>query len=128
MPARAFKHKLRASYFVPFLAMLLLAGIVLWRVSAQVSNVDSVQHTDQVIRDARHAQIELLKMTVDVRSYWLTTDKRYLTTLEDSERDLDATLAHISALVVDNPIQGQRLLLIAQNGWPKGDPCAGSPG
>jgi signal transduction histidine kinase/CheY-like chemotaxis protein len=90
--------------------MALLAGVVLWRVSAQVSSVGWVQHSYQVIREARDAQADLLKMTVAIRSYWLSADKRYLARLQDSERELDASLARISTLVADNPAQGQRLL------------------
>lgn len=110
MPARAFRRELRASYFAPVLAMALLASVVLWRLSAQVSSVGRVEHTYQVIREAKEAQADLLKMTVAIRSYWVSSDKRYLDTLQDSEQDLDASLASLSALVADNPAQGRRLL------------------
>jgi signal transduction histidine kinase/ActR/RegA family two-component response regulator len=110
VPARAFRRELRASYFAPFLAIALLAGVVLWRVSAQVSRVSWVVHSYQVIRETREAQADLLKMTVAIRSYWLSAEKRYLAKLQDSERDLDASLARLSGLVGDNPVQGRRLL------------------
>lgn len=92
------------------LAMALLAGVVLWRVKAQVSTVARVEHSYQVIREARRAQADLLKMTVAVRSYWLSGEKRYLGSVNDSERDLDLSMARLSSRVGDNPGQGQRLL------------------
>ena len=110
MPARAFRRELRASYFAPLLAVALLAIVLLWRVSAQVSSVGWVEHSNQIIGEAREAQADLLKMTVAIRSFWLSLDKRYLTKLEDSERNLDASLETLSALVADNPTQGRRLL------------------
>ena len=61
-------------------------------------------------REARRAQADLLKMTVAVRSYWLSGEKRYLGSVNDSERDLDLSMARLSSHVADNPGQGQRLL------------------
>jgi len=110
VPVRAFKRELRASYFAPFFAMVLFAGVLLWRVSAQVSSVGWVEHSYQVIREARNAQADSLKMAVAIRSYWLSPDQRYLATFQDSERELDASLVKISTFVADNPAQGQRLL------------------
>ena len=110
MPLRAFRRELRATYLAPLLAMALLAGVVLWRVNSQVSIVARVEHSYQVIREAKRAQADLLKMTVAVRSYWLSGEKRYLASVNDSERDLDLSMARLSSLVADNPGQGQRLL------------------
>jgi len=93
--------------------MAVLAGVVLWRVDAQVSSVGWVEHTDQVIREAEDAQADLLKITLAIRSYCLSLDKRYIATLEDSERALDISLAKISRLVADNPSQGERLLEVS---------------
>jgi signal transduction histidine kinase/ActR/RegA family two-component response regulator len=113
MPAGAFRRQLRASYFAPFLAMALLAGIVLWRVNAQVSSVGWVEHSDQVIRRAKDAQLDLREMTVSVRSYWLSSDKRYLASFQDSDRAFGANLAKLSTLLADNSAQGQRLLEVS---------------
>jgi signal transduction histidine kinase/ActR/RegA family two-component response regulator len=110
VPARAFRRELRASYFAPFLAMALLAGVLLWSLNAQVSSVGWVEHSYQVIREAKEAQAELLEMAVAIRSYWLSADQRYLAKFRDSQRELDASLASISIRVADNPDQGRRLL------------------
>src|SRR5262249_22535564 len=110
MPARAFRRDLRLVYFAPFLAMAILAAVVLWRVNAQVSSAVWVEHSYEVIRKTRRAQDDLLRMTVAVRSYWLSDDRRYLISLQEWDQDLDANLATMSALVSDNPAQGQRAL------------------
>ena len=93
--------------------MALIAIVVLWRVSIEVSRVGWVEHTYEAIRVTRRAQSDLLKMQVAIGSYWLSPDKRYLAKLEDAQRDLDASLARISALVADNPAQGERLLEVS---------------
>jgi signal transduction histidine kinase/ActR/RegA family two-component response regulator len=110
LPDRAFRRELRRGYFAPFLAMALLAGVVLWRVTTQVSSVRQVEHTYQVIQWARHAQSDLLKMMVSISRYLVSRDERYLAQLPDLEKDLDASLAKLSVLVADNPDQGQRVL------------------
>jgi signal transduction histidine kinase/ActR/RegA family two-component response regulator len=113
LPARVFRRGLRLGYFAPFLAMALLAAIALWRVNAQVSSVDWVEHTYQVIRRAKDAQLDLRDMAVATRSYWLSSDKKYLAKLQDADRDLGAKLARILTIVTDNPAQGRRLLQVS---------------
>ncbi len=112
MPAR-FRREMRWIYFAPLIAMGLLAAVVLWRVQAQVTSVDWVEHTDQVIRRAKDAQLLLRDLAIKIRSYWLSSDKRYLISFQDSDRRLKAELEAIAALVSDNPPQGRRLLDIS---------------
>jgi signal transduction histidine kinase/CheY-like chemotaxis protein len=90
--------------------MALLAAIVLWRVNAQVASVGWVEHTDRVIRRTKDAQLDLRDMAVAIRSYWLTSDKKYLIDLRNADRRLTATLAEISDSRADNPAQSKRLL------------------
>jgi CHASE3 domain sensor protein len=56
-----------------------------------------VEHTDRVIRGAKDAPLDLRDMTVAIRSFWLSSDKRYLARFEDSDRDLAANFAEISS-------------------------------
>jgi signal transduction histidine kinase/ActR/RegA family two-component response regulator len=93
--------------------MALLAGIVLWRVNAQISSETWVEHTYVVKGYAKDAQIDLRDMAVATRSYWLSSDKRYLAKFQDADRNFGSNLAGISALVTDNPPQGQRLLEVS---------------
>src|SRR5579863_10404583 len=110
MPVRVFRRELRATYSAPILAVALLAGVVLWRVSTEQSSVRWVEHTREVIVSTKDAQLDLRDMALAVRSYWISSDKRYLADFQDSDRSLAAELAKLSALVVDNPYQEQRLL------------------
>ncbi|MBV8054082.1 MAG: CHASE3 domain-containing protein [Deltaproteobacteria bacterium] len=90
--------------------MVVLACVLLWRLDAQVASFGWVEHTYQVIRETKHAQTDLFKMTIAIRSYWLSGEKRYLTEFGEEERDLDASMDNISTLVADNPAQRQRVL------------------
>jgi hypothetical protein len=50
MPYREFRRKLSASYLDPFiLAVGVLTALVLWRIQTQISTVDWVEHSDEVI-------------------------------------------------------------------------------
>ena len=113
MPARAFRRRLTESYFLPLLAMTLLAGLVLWLVYAQMSSSDWIQHTNLVITGAKDAQIELDSMQVNLRSTMLVPDSHYRGRIEESERQLTDTLAMLTNLVADNPAQQRRLLEIS---------------
>src|SRR5579862_684299 len=93
--------------------MALLTGVILWRHNAQMTNVGWVEHTDQVIQNARQAQTDLLAMSVAIRSYLLVPDQKYLTALANAEGNLDASLQKISVLTADNPSQGRRLLRVS---------------
>ncbi|MBV8356973.1 MAG: CHASE3 domain-containing protein [Deltaproteobacteria bacterium] len=90
--------------------MALLAAVVLWRVNAQIASVAWVEHTYQVIECSKDAQIDLRDMAVSANSYWFSADKRYLTDFQNADRRLRTDLKRISALVIDNPPQQERVL------------------
>jgi len=109
LPAR-FRRELRKIYLAPFVAMAVLAGAMLWAVEAEVWSVGWVEHTDRVIRRIKDAQLDLRDMALAIRSYWLSSDKKYLAGFEKADRQLTDNLDAASALVRDNPAQAERVL------------------
>jgi CHASE3 domain sensor protein len=93
--------------------MAILALVLLWRLAVQESSTRWVQHTYQVIREASNAQTDLLNMSVAIRSYWLSNDRTYVTTLERWDAAFDESLARLSGLAGDNPDQGRRVLNVS---------------
>src|SRR5690242_20629611 len=109
MPAH-FRQELRRIYLAPFLAMAMLAGVVLWLIEVQQSSSAWVELTDLVIRSAKDAEILLHEMAIAIKSYWISSDKEYLIKFANVDHRLTADLATLSALVGDNPAQGRRVL------------------
>jgi signal transduction histidine kinase/ActR/RegA family two-component response regulator len=93
--------------------MALFAVLLLWRVSAQVSSVSWVEHTDQVIRRSQATQLDLHDMAVAIAFYWLSSDQKYLVSFQHADQNLTQDLAAISELVTDNPSQERRLLEVS---------------
>jgi signal transduction histidine kinase/ActR/RegA family two-component response regulator len=93
--------------------MAVLTGVVLWRVTAQVSSVGWVEHTDQVLRRTKDAQLSLRDMSIAIQSYWLSVDESYLVKFKNADQELTKNLAIVSGLVADNPAQGRRLLEVS---------------
>ena len=60
MPYRAFKRNLTASYLAPFIVTLaVLAAVFLWRVQNQVAITGWIEHSDQVMLQAKDAELEI---------------------------------------------------------------------
>lgn len=108
MPARGFRRELRTSYFAPFVVMALLAGVVLWRVSAQMSITKWVEHSDDVLLQAKNAQIDFGKMLAAFREYIASPDKADLAELTEATGAFQNEIEQITTLVTDNPAQERR--------------------
>jgi signal transduction histidine kinase/ActR/RegA family two-component response regulator len=93
--------------------MAVLTVVVLWRVNAQVSSVGWVEHTDQVLRRTKDAQLSLRDMSIAMHSYWLSADESYLVEFRNADQELTNNLGIVSALVADNPAEGRRLLEVS---------------
>ena len=108
MPARAFRREVRASYFAPFLAMALLAGVVLWRVNAQVSVTQWIEHSDEVLLLAKDAEVEFDNMQTAFRSYVASPEPQYLDELRKARGAFELKLEDIAVSVTDNAQQERR--------------------
>src|ERR1022692_630422 len=109
MSNRSLRWQLAISFFPPFLAMAILAALFLWRIQAQVSIEGWVRHTNEVMLEAQSAEIEFRKMQVNIRSYLLSPKEHYRDDIRDEEDRFTNSIAKMSALVVDNPSQEERL-------------------
>jgi signal transduction histidine kinase len=89
--------------------MAILAALFLWRIQAQVSIEGWMRHTNEVMLEAQSAEIEFRKMQVNIRSYLLSPKEHYRDDIRDEEERFTNSIAKMSALVVDNPSQEERL-------------------
>ncbi|MHB1846397.1 MAG: PAS domain S-box protein, partial [Deltaproteobacteria bacterium] len=88
---------------------LLLLGIFTLAASLQVSSLLDVSrwvdHTDQVIGQARLVDKLLLDMETGLRGYLLTQETGFLEPFESSSRQIGPAVQRLAALVADNPSQ-----------------------
>jgi signal transduction histidine kinase/ActR/RegA family two-component response regulator len=94
--------------------MAFLAGVVLWRVNAQVSVTQRVEHSDEVLLRAKDAQLDFSKMRLAFRGYMPSSDKAYLAELGKATSAFENDLQEIAALVTDNPDQERRIIRVSE--------------
>ena len=100
MDQATFNRLLRRTYLVPVMAMLLLAGILLWQIAVLVNAIVWVQHTDQITSDARYLMRAVLDMETGVRGYLLTNDPKFLEPYRTSEPNVPITFDQIDRLLI----------------------------
>jgi signal transduction histidine kinase/ActR/RegA family two-component response regulator len=94
--------------------MAFLAGVVLWRVNAQVSTTRWVEHSDEVLLRAKDAQLDFAKMRLAFRGYMTSSDKAYLAELRKATSTFEKDIEEIAALVTDNPDQERRIIRVSE--------------
>jgi signal transduction histidine kinase/ActR/RegA family two-component response regulator len=114
LPYRAFRRNLTFGYLAPFvLAMIVLVGVVLWRVDEQISITGWVEHSYLVILKARDAELEMRHIQLAIQAYMFSPNPRFLKDMTEGQREFDKKLGELASLVTDNPAQEQRLLEIS---------------
>ena len=110
MPYRAFRRKITASFFAPFIfALVILASFVLWGIDNQAATNEWVQHSDRVMLRGKDAEVELRDMEIAFRGYVVSAQQRYLDDLAEARAQFSKDLGELVTLVADNPSQEQLL-------------------
>lgn len=114
LPNQTFRRNLTASYLAPFIAMGILAGVVLWRIEKQIAVTDRVEQSDQVILGVNRAELAFRDLQTALRSYIIAPDERYLSELHNAQKFLAAALEKLAPLVSDNPAEEQHLIRVSE--------------
>jgi PAS domain S-box-containing protein len=109
MEPRKFGRILRVSLLIPALVILAMAGIVGWEVMQLRTALGWVDHTDQVISEARLAFRSMVDEETGLRGYLLTRRDEFLQPYNQALPRIDAELERLRQLVADNPEQLQRV-------------------
>ena len=95
--------------------MALLAGVVLWRVNAQISVTQWTEHSGDVLLLAKDAEVEFRQMRTAFRSYVVSPETQYLTELESGERGFRGSARRPCGVGFEQPATGAALDACHQN-------------
>jgi signal transduction histidine kinase/ActR/RegA family two-component response regulator len=114
LPNHRFRRKLTASFVAPFIAMGILAAVVLWRIQKQIAVTDRIEQSDQVILAANGSALAFRDLQVALRSYIIQPDQRYLKQLHNAQKILAAALERLPSIVSGNPAEDRYLIRVSE--------------
>ena len=82
MDERSFQKLLRRTVAIPVALLVLLAGVLVVEILTLTGSLHQVEHTDEVITDARQVMRYMVDMESSARGFELTGDKRFLEPFE----------------------------------------------
>jgi PAS domain S-box-containing protein len=89
--------------------LLLLAATLVAEILLLNASIRWVDHTDQVIANARQSIRSMIDMESGLRGYFLTGDRFFLDSYIAAKSEVPAQLALLEQLTSDNPDQTQRI-------------------
>ncbi len=109
MDQRSFQKLLRRTVLLPVALLLLLAATLVAEILLLNASIRWVDHTDQVIANARQLIRSMIDMESGLRGYFLTGDRFFLDSYIAAKSEVPAQLALLEQLTSDNPDQTQRI-------------------
>ena len=109
MDQRGFQKLLRRTVLLPVALLLLLAATLVVEILLLNASIRWVDHTDQVIANARQLIRYMVDMESGLRGYFLTGDKFFLDSYIAAKPQVPEQLALLEQLTSDNPDQAQRI-------------------
>jgi PAS domain S-box-containing protein len=109
MDQRSFQKLLRRTVLLPVALLLLLAATLVVEILLLNASIRWVDHTDQVIANARQLIRCMIDMESGIRGYFLTGDTFFLDSYIAAKPQVPEQLALLEQLTSDNPDQAQRI-------------------
>jgi len=109
---REFQRVLKQAFFVPLLALVALAGVLLWQVRDAQQAQRWLDHSDRV--STRVAELErlIIDQETALRGFELTGDQTMLAPFKAASEPIDAHFDSIRRHVSDNPEQISNLVRV----------------
>jgi PAS domain S-box-containing protein len=114
MDERSFQRLLRRTVAIPVALLGLLAIILAVEIHTLTGSLSQVDHTDQVITNARQALRYMVDMESSARGFELTGDERFLKTFQSAESQVPSSVDALTQLTGDNPAQQARVRELRQ--------------
>src|ERR1039457_3212322 len=109
MDQRSFQRLLRRNVLIPVALLLLLTATLVVEIVGLTTSFGWVDHTDEVIANARQLMRYMIDMESELRGFYLTGDQSFLDAYNSDKEGVPERLALLDRLTSDNPGQ-QRLL------------------
>ena len=109
MDQRSFQRLLRRTVAIPVIMLMALAAILVSEILLLNVSLHWVDHSDQVIANARQLMRTIIEMDTALRGYHLTNDRTFLEPYDEARTKIPEQFDFIQQLTVDNPSQQQRL-------------------
>jgi PAS domain S-box-containing protein len=109
---RNFRRILRQAFFIPLLALVGLAGLLLWQVTDTRNAESWLDHSDQVSTQIAELERRIIDQQTEMRGFELTSDRSILRTFDTRNAHINEQFTYIRQLVADNPQQTANLVRI----------------
>ena len=109
MDQRSFQRLLRRTVLIPVVLLGLLAVTLAGEILLLAASLRWVDHSDQVIANARQLMRNVVEMDTGLRGYYLTGDKSFLEPYTENKTRVPEQLDFLQQMASDNPLQMQRL-------------------
>jgi PAS domain S-box-containing protein len=109
---RDFRRILRQAFFIPLLALVGLAGLLLWQVTDTRNAESWLDHSDQVSTQIAELERRIIDQQTELRGFELTSDRSMLRTFDTRNAHINEQFTYIRQLVADNPQQIANLVRI----------------
>ncbi len=109
MDQRSFQRLLRRTVAIPVVMLVLLAAILGGEILLFTTLLHWVDHSDQVIANARQVMRNIVEMETGFRGYYLTYDPTFLDPYNDNRSKVTEQFNHLQELTADNPSQQLRV-------------------
>ncbi len=109
MDQRRFQRLLRRTVAIPVIMLMSLAAILVAEILLLNVSLHWVDHSDQVIANARQLMRTIIEMDTGLRGYHLTNDRTFLEPYDDAKTKVAEQFDFLQQLTSDNPSQQQRL-------------------
>ncbi len=109
MDQRSFQKLLRRTVLIPVALLLLLTGTLVVEIVGLTTSFGWVDHTDDVILNARQLMRYMLDMESGLRGFYLTGDQSFLEAYNAAKAKVPEQLTTLEQLTRDNPSQQRAL-------------------
>ncbi|HEY4932066.1 MAG TPA: CHASE3 domain-containing protein [Terriglobales bacterium] len=109
MDERKFQKLLRRAIAIPVALLVLLAIVLVVEILTLTGSLRLVDHTDQVISNARQAMRYMVDMESSARGFELTGDRKFLEPFHNAESQLPASIDALAKLTSDSSLQQARV-------------------
>lgn len=103
--SKNYKRNLRIGFGVSLLILMITSVASFVSIRNLLNSADQVDHTNEVITQLNRIDAKLRDAEAAQRGYLLTNDKDFLSTYENSKRQILVSVVEIKQLTIDNPQQ-----------------------